>query len=108
MSVNMKIKNKEIDFKSLLIGFLLATVVFLSLGAYSGGTQDVRIVGISTSNKLPVSIEQVASYAGFPTVPVKLEAVNSSVEVPVEIKDIGYSVEMKVKVVDQPIRVEQR
>jgi hypothetical protein len=36
---------KEIDIKSLLIGFLLATTLLLAIGAASG-TQNVRIVGI--------------------------------------------------------------
>jgi len=36
---------KNIDLKSLLIGFLLATTLLLAMGAASG-TQNVRIVGI--------------------------------------------------------------
>ncbi len=39
---------KTIDFKSLLIGFLLATIIFLAIGAASG-TQNVRIVGIDSN-----------------------------------------------------------
>ena len=36
---------KTIDYKSFLIGFLLATTVLLALGA-AKGTQNVRIIGI--------------------------------------------------------------
>ena len=39
---------KTIDFKSLLIGFLLASTLFFAIGA-TGGTQDVRIVGVDKS-----------------------------------------------------------
>ena len=39
---------KTIDFKSLLIGFLLAVTLFLAMGA-TGGTQNVRIVGVDKS-----------------------------------------------------------
>ncbi|MBC8347603.1 MAG: hypothetical protein O3A82_03375 [Verrucomicrobia bacterium] len=39
---------KTIDFKSLLIGFLLATTLLLAIGATSG-TQNVRIVGIDSN-----------------------------------------------------------
>ncbi len=67
----MKIKSKEIDLKSLIIGFLLATVVFLALGA-SSGTQDVRIVGISTYDNLRIKVEKI----------------DSSVELPVKINDV--------------------
>ena len=37
---------KTIDIKSLIIGFLLSTVLFLSLGLANNATQDVRIVEI--------------------------------------------------------------
>lgn len=84
----MKIKSKEIDLKSLIIGFLLATVVFLALGA-SSGTQDVRIVGISTYDNLRIKIEKI----------------DSSVELPVKINDVKYSFEMPVTIKDQPIAV---
>lgn len=84
----MKIKSKEIDLKSLIIGFLLATVVFLALGA-SSGTQDVRIVGISTYDNLRIKIEKI----------------DSSVELPVKINDVKYSFEMPVTIKDQPIDV---
>ena len=84
----MKIKSKEIDLKSLIIGFLLATVVFLTLGAGSG-TQDVRIVGISTYDNLRIKVEKI----------------DSSVELPVKINDIKYSFEMPVTIKDQPIDV---
>ena len=36
---------KDIDLKSLIIGFLLVATLMLSIGAKSG-TQDIRIVGI--------------------------------------------------------------
>ena len=39
---------KTIDFKSLLIGFLLAITLLLAIGATSG-TQNVRIVGIDSN-----------------------------------------------------------
>ena len=84
----MKIKSKEIDLKSLIIGFLLATVVFLTLGAGSG-TQDVRIVGISTYDNLRIKVEKI----------------DSSVELPVKINDVKYSFEMPVTIKDQPIDV---
>ena len=84
----MKIKSKEIDLKSLIIGFLLATVLFLTLGAGSG-TQDVRIVGISTYDNLRIKIEKI----------------DSSVELPVKINDVKYSFEMPVTIKDQPIDV---
>ncbi len=58
MNANVQIKSREIDFKSLIIGFLLATVLFLSLGAYSSsGTQDVSIVGVNTQDTLYVQIQ---------------------------------------------------
>ena len=37
---------KSIDFKSLIIGFLLSTVLFLSMGLAKESTQNVRIIGI--------------------------------------------------------------
>jgi hypothetical protein len=84
----MKLIAKEIDIKSLIIGFLLAAVLFLTLGA-SSGTQDVRIVGVSTYDALHIKIDDV----------------NSSVEIPIKIKDIKYSLEFPVKIEDQPINV---
>ncbi|MCP5050508.1 MAG: hypothetical protein GY940_25310 [bacterium] len=90
---HVKVKSKEIDFKSLIIGFLLATVLFLTLGAYPGsGTQDVRIVGVYTSNKLNVSIREV----------------NSSLEVPVKLKRVDSSIRVPVKIENQPIEVKTR
>jgi len=49
---------KEIDLKSLLIGFLLASTLLLAIGAASG-TQDVRIVGIDSnfSDWDPIKVE---------------------------------------------------
>jgi hypothetical protein len=84
----MKIKSKEIDIKSFIIGFLLAAVVFLVLGAGSG-TQDVRIVGISTYDNLRIKIEKI----------------DSSVELPVKINDVKYSFEIPVTIKGQPIDV---
>jgi hypothetical protein len=84
----MKIKSKEIDLKSFIIGFLLAAVVFLVLGAGSG-TQDVRIVGISTYDNLRIKIEKI----------------DSSVELPVKINDVKYSFEIPVTIKGQPIDV---
>lgn len=77
----MKITAKEIDFKSLIIGFLLAAVIFLLMGASpaSSGTRDVRIVGIS-----------------------------SSVEIPVKINDVGYSVKIPVEIKNQPIEIKTK
>ena len=74
----MKVKAKEIDLRSLIIGFLLATVLFMFLAAGSG-TQDVRIV-----------------------------AASSSIEVPVKIADVGYRVKIPVEIKDQPITVKTR
>jgi hypothetical protein len=103
------LKAKEIDVKSLIIGFLLATVLFLTLGSASG-TQDVRIVGISTNDDLNVKIEDILK--------VKIEDIKSSLELPVEIKDVQWnleipvkieevknSIEIPVKIKDQPIDV---
>ncbi|NIM17159.1 MAG: hypothetical protein GTO45_34600 [Candidatus Aminicenantes bacterium] len=84
----MKVISKEIDLKSLIIGFLLAAVLFLTLGAGSS-TQDVRIVGVSTYDALRIKIDDV----------------NSSVEIPIKIKDIKYSLEIPVKIEDQPVNV---
>jgi hypothetical protein len=85
MESKVIVKNREIDFKSLLIGFLLATVFFLSIGAYGGsGTQDVRIVDINTSDNLNVKIDEVDSYI---TLPVKIKDVDSYTVIPVKIKD---------------------
>lgn len=80
--------SKTIDMKSFIIGFLLAVVAFLVLGA-SSGTQDVRIVGVST----------------YDTLRIRIDEVSSSVDVPVTIKDVSYSVEVPVQIKDQPIDV---
>ncbi|MCP4156878.1 MAG: hypothetical protein GY757_54705, partial [bacterium] len=71
----MTAKLKEIDFKSLLIGFLLAAVFFLTIGA-SSGTRDVRIVGINTYDDLRVSVEKINTR----DIPVKITDVDSSAE----------------------------
>jgi hypothetical protein len=89
MKANLKIR--EIDIKSLIIGFLLAVVLFLTLGS-SSVTQDVRIVGISTYDDLGVKIEDILK--------VKIEDINSSIKLPVEIKDVEYNLEFPVKIVE--------
>jgi len=81
--MSIKFNVKEIDFKSFLIGFLLAAVVFLSLGS-SSGTQDVRIVGVSMSS--------------YDHIPVKIEDIKSNVEFPVKLVDVKYSLEVPVKI----------
>jgi hypothetical protein len=99
------LKAKEIDIKSLIIGFLLAVVLFLTLGSASG-TQDVRIVGISTYDDLNVKIEDILK--------VKIEDINSSLELPVEIKDAQYNLEIPVKIVgvkystEIPVKIENQ
>ncbi len=51
-----KVKN-QIDLKSLLIGFLMATVLFLLLGAGYNRVQEVKIVGFDTYDSLRVDIQ---------------------------------------------------
>lgn len=97
----MTLKAKEIDIKSLIIGFLLATIIFLALGA-SSGTQDVRIVGISTYDNLRIKVEKIDSSVELP---VKVTDVNSSVKLPVKIAEVDYLLEIPVKIKDQPIDV---
>ena len=84
----MKIKVKEIDFKSFIIGFLLASVVFLAMGSGSG-TQDVRIVGVSTYDNLRVRVEKI----------------DASEEVPVKIVDVEYGYKIPVNIENQPVDV---
>jgi hypothetical protein len=98
------LKAKEIDVKSLIIGFLLAIVLFLTLGSASG-TQDVRIVGISTYDDLGVKIEDIKSSLEFP---VEIKDVNSNLQFPVKIVEFKYFMEIPeipVKIKDQPIDV---
>ncbi len=71
----------KIDLKSFLIGFLLAAVAFLFVGA-GNGVQEVKIVGISTYDSLSIKIDDVSS----------------SVEVPIKLNDISYSIEFPVKI----------
>lgn len=80
--------SKAIDMKSFIIGFLLAVVAFLVLGA-SNGTQDVRIVGIKTFDNMHVSIDGVDKF----------------LRIPVSIKDVSSSAEMSVHIKYQPISV---
>jgi hypothetical protein len=106
MNAPVKLKAKEIDFKSLMIGFLLAAVLFLGIGAYAGsGTQDVRIVGVSTYDNLRVKIERIDSSAEMK---VNIHNVGSSLKVPVRIEEIRYNLEVPVKIEDQPIEVKTR
>ena len=92
-----KTNAKEIDIKSLIIGFLLAVVVFLTLGSAAGtsGTQDVRIVDISTYDSLKVKIEDINSSLEFP---VEIKDVKYNTEIPVKIVDVKYSLEIPVKI----------
>ena len=46
-----------IDFKSLIIGVLLTTVVFMSTGWQTSGVQKVEIVQGSFANAIKVKIE---------------------------------------------------
>lgn len=90
-----KEKKKEIDVKSLIIGFLLATVVFLLLGSGSN-VQDVRIVGTGYSSfKLPVTIVDVETSNELP---IRLEETNSSLRIPVKLVDIDTYDELNVRV----------
>ncbi|MCP4213412.1 MAG: hypothetical protein GY765_02095 [bacterium] len=103
--MNVQVKAKEIDFKSLLIGFLLATVVFLLMGAGYGDTQDVRIVGVSTYDELKVKVESISSST---TMPVKVERFDSSLELPVVITGTKYNETIPVHIAKQPVLVEVR
>ena len=47
----------SIDFKSLIIGALLTTVVFMSTGWQTSGVQKVEIVQGSFANAIKVKIE---------------------------------------------------
>lgn len=97
----MKIKVKEIDFKSFIIGFLLASVVFLAMGSNSG-TQDVRIVGVSTYDNLHVQVEKINTSE---EVPVKLSEVEYNIKVPVKIVDVEYGYKVPIKIENQPVDV---
>ena len=96
-----KIKTKEIDLKSLMIGFLLAAVIFLTLGSGSG-TQDVRIVGISTYDDLKVNIEDIKSSL---KIPVEIKDIQYDVQVPVKLVEVKYAMEIPVTIKDQPLEV---
>ena len=99
--MKVSLKAKEIDIKSLIIGFLLAVVLFLTLGS-SSGTQDVRIVGISTYDDLKVKIEDIKSSLEFP---VEIKDVKYDLQFPVKIVEVKYSLEVPVKISSQPIEV---
>jgi|GEM_PF-1170871 len=102
MKANLKVK--EIDVKSLIIGFLLAVVLFLTLGSASG-TQDVRIVGISTYDDLNVKIEDIKSSIKLP---VEIKDAEYNLEIPVRIVGVKYSTEIPVKIENQPVDVRVR
>lgn len=90
-------KIKEIDLKSLIIGFLLATLAFMLLGSGSS-VQDVRIVGTGYSSfQLPVKIVEVRT---SDELPVKIEAIDYSVKIPVKLVDIDTYDELNVRVKD--------
>ncbi|MCK4763384.1 MAG: hypothetical protein KAW12_14390 [Candidatus Aminicenantes bacterium] len=90
-------KIKEIDLKSLLIGFLLATLAFVLLGSGSS-VQDVRIVGTGYSSfQVPVKIVAVST---GDELPVKIEAVDYSLKIPVKLVDIDTYDELNVRVKD--------
>jgi hypothetical protein len=73
--------NKSIDAKSFIIGFLLALVIGLLAGAgMSSGVAEVRIVGISCREALPVSLRDS-------TVKMELTDIRYNVELPVVIKN---------------------
>lgn len=103
MGATRQIKKKGLDLKSFLIGFLLATTLFFGLGSsFGSGTQDVRIVGVSTYDNLRVKIDRIGSSVEMP---VKIGSINSSSTIPVKISDIDYSVELPIKIKDQPLEV---
>lgn len=91
----MTFKKAEIDLKSLIIGFLLATVLFLSLGAGYNSTQDVRIVGINTYDQLKVKVMDIDSSRELP---VKIMDVYSSLEIPVKIVNTKWGLTIPVKI----------
>jgi hypothetical protein len=99
--MNSGLKTREIDLKSLMIGFLLAVVLFLTLGSGSG-TQDVRIVDISTTDELRVKLEDIKSSLA---IPVEIKDVEYDVQVPVKLVEIKYSMEVPVTIKDQPVEV---
>ena len=99
--MNTSLKIREIDFKSLMIGFLMAAVLFLTLGSGSG-TQDVRIVGISTYDDLKVKIEDIKSSL---EIPVEIKDVKYDIQVPVKLVEVKYSMEIPVTIKDQPVAV---
>jgi hypothetical protein len=103
------LKLKEIDVKSLIIGFLMAVVLFLTLGS-SSGTQDVLIVGISTYDDLKVKIEdilkvKIEDIKSSLELPVEIKAVEWTLEIPVKIEEVKNSIELPVKINGQPIDV---
>lgn len=87
----MSFSGKEIDFKSMVIGFLLAVVLFLLIGAAPGsdGVQEVRIVN-SDWSAVPVKLEGVRNI-----IPVKIESVGD--ELPVKLEEVKYGLVLDVR-----------
>lgn len=77
----MKAIARHFDIKSLIIGFLLAVVLMLTIGS-SYGPQEVKIVGIDYGT----------------TIPVKLVDAASGVEIPVLIKGTKYNDPLPVRI----------
>lgn len=72
--------NKTLDGKSFLIGFMLAVIIALVLGAKAEpGVQEVRVVGFSGSDRLPVSLSDT-------TLKIELVDVKYGIELPVIVK----------------------
>ncbi len=73
--------NRALDTKSFLIGFLLALVIVLLLGAgTSPAVQEVRVVGFSGHDCLPVTVKDGS-------LKVELVDVKYGVELPVLLKE---------------------
>ncbi len=73
--------DKSMDVKSFLIGFMLAVIIALVLGAAGHPeVQEVRIVGFSGSERLPVSLTDS-------TLKIELVDVKYGVELPVIVKE---------------------
>ncbi len=94
----MTLKGKEIDFKSMVIGFLLAMVMMLLMGAGPSapppmsGPLDVRIVDIETRDSMQVKLEGVDRYS-----PLAVQIKDQTVKVRVENK-VDVDVKNKVEI----------
>ncbi len=72
--------NRTIDVKSFLIGFLLALVMALLMGSgSSSGVMNVKIVGFSGNDSIPVTLKDS-------TMKMEIVDVRYGVELPVVIK----------------------